>query len=314
VKIAITATRDVDIAGADPASAAGKPNDTNAKELSMKQKNVKTNPLRGAAIDLGLRERGERSVGGLPIDDYSAIFRALNDIPRKGRGLSDESARIMACALLSKELLWGITPSCVSEHIVSGTRWMQGKAYKPLPKELEMMARAKRLETLCAEHGLTFRWCLILADAWSLTLFPDRVDPERVTAYCSMMIRECQSRGLRAVRWTELMTEHQVLFDRACEGVSPLITSDLIRFEAFRGETSEDKHDDEAHKLRLAKMHILWRAAEAAVFMTEFGDCLVLSTESRKLQRYDNMLIPRSRYAGHDFMPKYPHRIDYQDR
>ena len=99
-------------------------------------------------------------------------------------------------------------------------------------------------------------------------------------------------------------------YDEAINLATPR-TNELAEWEATKGEIAHDKPDPEK-ALGLAKGHITMRAAEAYVVTRWFGGpVVVLSTETKKLVRYDNLVAPRDEYAHAFTMPFFPHRLDH---
>lgn len=271
---------------------------------------VHLNPLRQEAVRRGLIKPGERSVDALPVEEFRTLTTILNDLPRPGRPLSAEGQRLVAAALLDNTPLSTLSIVCVS--LTQKKRWTaEGGRFSLTLGEQEMYDRAEHVREACRQLGLVFQWRLVLADAWSVNLFPEATDLAINDAYCSLMATETQRRGLLPpVRWTTLMREKKNLFLRGLELARAEITKEMVRAEAERGETRFDSHRDKDHALELARRHIEWRAAEGVVFTELWGQQLGLSTESHRLRRWDNLVVPREVYPWHDFMPKYPHWPD----
>jgi len=273
-----------------------------------------TNPLRRVALELGLIERGERNLDSLPVAAYQAICGELmNRDCRTGthgsRRFSHDGAALVARALLTNAPLQAITFICVSDHVGSVRYTKQNGNFQLTAGEVEMFTRAERLREICRQHGVALQWRLMLADAWGSEIFNDRVLPGALDAYCTMMTSECARRGLSSLRWTTFMSDNQTLYEAAMLEADALTTDHMVDWEANIGEIAHDKIADKSRARDKARDHIKMRAAEGRVLVQALGAMLVLSTESRSLQRYDNSLVPRSDYPGHDYMPKYPHQL-----
>jgi len=268
------------------------------------------NPLRAQAIALGLLKRGSRNISELPVERFQNICRPLQNLPRPGRRVSHEAARIIANSVLLSKPINATTFICVSDY-VGGVRYKQQNRNFALTYGEETMFRQLGvLREACDRNNVVLDWRLILADSWGLDLYPDRLIPGGIDAYCAFMAEQCRARGFQAIRWTTLMAEQCRAYEAALEEAQKHITDQMVRWEASVGEIAHDKITDRAKVTDLARRHIEMRAAEGAVLVGCYGPQLVLSTESRSLQRYDNLVVPRSDYPGHDWMPKYPHRLD----
>jgi hypothetical protein len=271
-------------------------------------------PLRAAAIQLGRLNRGERDLASLPVDSYRALVALLNDSPRHGnqgaRRLSQEGAMLVARALLLGAPLAAATFLCVSDYVGGQRLRLQGGQFALTPGEQLMFVRAERLRAACAAAGVALQWRLVLADAWGIEIFRERVQPGALNAYCALLADHCDHRNFDCLRWSRFMAERESVFAGALAHVDTVVTDAMVRWEATAGEIAHDKVVDKSAALAKARQHIRLRAAEGPVLVAEYGPMLVLSTESRRLQRYDNLVVPRAQYAGHDFMPKYPHRLD----
>ena len=271
-------------------------------------------PLRQEATKRGMRKPGDRHDDGLPVNEFLSVTKTLNNISERGRNggrpLSIEGQRIVASALLDSSPLSALTIVCVS--LTQKKRWnANGDTFNLTLGEVEMFDRAEQVGRVCREAGIDFIWRLCLADAWSVSLFPEETDLAINDAYCTLMADEAHRRGLLPpVRWTTLMREHEKIFVRGLTRARALITNEMVEEEADRGETRDDAHRDRTLALEAARRHIEWRAAEGVVFTELWGAQLGLSTESHRLRRWDNMVVPCEQYAWHDYMPKYPHRLD----
>ncbi len=265
------------------------------------------NALMKVAKDIGIRPHGSRDRSNLPIEAYLRIVDHLNKRPRPGRSLSHEGGQMVARTLLTNTPLRTLSIVCVSLYQQRNRRPTDGSPFVLTRKESEMFAQIEHLRDVCMGVGLTLEWRLILADAWSIQLFPQLVDHEAVNAYCEMMNQECLHRGFTALRWTELMSHHADLWGTALSEARTRITPEMVRLEMVRGETRDDKHLNEEAATQAARTHIEWRAAESLVYVGLWGRQLGLSTESHALRRWDNLAVGRDQYAWHDFLPKYPH-------
>lgn len=248
-----------------------------------------------------------------PYPGYSALIECLKRFTRTHKGepvrvrISFEAASLLARLVLLGQPLNFISYICVSDY-VGGTRFREQKGKYALSiGEKLMLERAEQLREEAGRRCFAYNWRLILADGWGSVLFGDRCEPGALNAYCEFMSNELRGRGFEAVRWSELMARRNDVYREACTAVEQ-DAEKLAPWEAKKGEIAHDK-PKEKEALRLAKEHILMRAAEGSVILREYGPTLVLSAESRKLARYDNLLVPRRDYAHVFVMPFYPHRL-----
>lgn len=265
-------------------------------------------PLMRVAKHMGLAEpNGMIAVAAEDVKRFVACVDALNDLPRRGRCLSQEGAELVAAAVLTRRPLSTCTYICVSDY-VGGVRYRaQCGVYALTRGEREMLDRAAWLRQQLALHGVELRWTLVLADVWGLSLYPDRLEPGAIDAYCAFMTGECDDCRFVARRWTELMRSQQEVFDSACAHVCET-AEQLAPEEARCGEIGKD-HPAAERAVEIAQQHITYRAAEGAVVVRLWGPTLVLSTESKALRKYDNLVVARWQYSAIDAMPKYPHRL-----
>ncbi|MFH1426434.1 MAG: hypothetical protein ABIG66_03280 [Candidatus Kerfeldbacteria bacterium] len=273
-------------------------------------KNVKeTNPLRKAALDLGIMQRGQRDTSMLPVKEYLAIANELlNNRPRGGNPLSDEGGQLIGRAMLTGKAVSAISYICVSDYVGGDRYKAQGRSFALTVKEADMLARARRLRALFSANGCTLEWRLVLADGWGLVLYPDRVLPGGIDAYYAFMLEQCSSLDFQCIRWTEFMERNSATYRAARESLTDKIDKQL-RWELKHGETAHDKPNKNRAEW-IAEQHILMRAAEGAVMVDQFGPTIVLSTENRRLRQYDNLVVQRNVYNFVDYMPYYPHRMD----
>lgn len=270
------------------------------------------NPLRAEAIALGLLQRGERDISGLPVTAFRNISRAFQNLPRPGRALNYDAARMIARTLLTKSnRLSTVSFVCVANYI-SRTRWPRERPTLALtPNEQYMFERVEELCRVCAAEGVVLEWRLILADAWGLWLFRDRSDTEAIEAYCCFMEAECAARNLAAIRWTTMVASRQDLYDAAVTEIRPA-AAEKAEWEAKHGEeVGQTKPqggigDKKLDKKQLAQRHIEMRAAEGRVILDLYGPTMVLSTEDRGDRRYDHILVDRASYPALDYMPYAP--------
>lgn len=278
------------------------------KTPSMATNCKETNPLRKAAKGLGIIRCGQRDVSMLPVREYLAIACELryNRLRNKGP-LSQEGGEMIGRAVLTSQPISALTYICVSDY-VGGERYeAQGFSFSPTGKEAEMFGRAQLLREICRQSGVQLDWRLVLADGWGLILYPERLLPGGIDAYCAFMQEECAKRGFDCIRWTEFMEENSAVYQAARASLDSQI-GELIQWELRHGEIAHDKPNKERAPY-LAEEHIRMRAAEGAVMVDRFGPTIVLSTESRELRRYDSLVVPRAVYNFVDYMPFYPHRL-----
>lgn len=275
----------------------------------------KLNPLRRAAKHLGLIGPGERSLHELPIQAYLHIYEALRAPARpilSSRFGDINAAMYVARRLLTRTPISAVTYICVSDY-VGGTRYrLQGGCYQPTSAERTMLERIQEASSQCARYGYGFQWRLVLADGWGKHLYGDRVFKGALDEYCMFMQNLCEWHGLEAIRWTELMDEHEESYRRGREAIHNHALA-LAPWEAQKGEIAHDKPDPDK-ALKLAYEHIAMRAAEGRVVTEAFGPTLVLSTEAPKLTRYDNLLVDKDTYPLLYSMPFWPHRLSAADR
>ena len=263
------------------------------------------NPLEKVAKELGLRINNSQAMR------YLSFYNAVRSMVRLQQGscrISREAAELLAKAVLVGERLSTASFICVSDY-VGGPRFVaQARRYELTLGEAEMLSRASALKDLARETQMEFLWTLILADGWGLDLYPERVEPGALDAYCAFMAEECAKRGLQCVRWSEFMAEAGDDYAKAF-AVARLSAEKLAVWEASRGEIAHDRVANREHAHEIAMRHIQMRAAEGLIIVAKHGPTVVLSTETRKLTRYDNLLVGRSVYTHVFCMPFYPHRL-----
>ena len=200
-----------------------------------------------------------------------------------------------------------MTYICVSDYVGSTRIKEQKEEYSLTKGECLMLKQAITLRDIALSYKVNCNWRLILADGWGKSLFGSRCIPGALDMYCDFMIREVRKLGLECVKWSDIVEQHKGIYELGCDEVEG--NAEKLSFqEALIGEIAHDKPEkDEA--LKLAKQHIQMRAAESRVILEEYGPTIVLSTETKKLVRYDNLLVPREDYTHIFAMPFYPHRL-----
>ncbi len=270
---------------------------------------ISSTPFRAEAIRLGLLAKGERSMDNLPLNEYCTICRLLNDMPRNGRGIREEIGHMVARAVLTgTKLIRTITFICVSDY-VGGVRYREQNGIYAMTKgEQEMLEGIIRLRIALSEMGYTLEWRLILADAWGLELYPERLVEGAVEKYCAFMTELFGAEG-EIHRWTELMEREAGRVEEATRLCQPAINAELLQWESTQGEIAHDKPGSRELARHLSRRHIEMRAIEGWVLVDIFGPMIVLSTEDRGARRYDNLVVPHASYSGINWMPYNPHRL-----
>jgi len=265
------------------------------------------NPFRYAVRKL---DAAEFSFEYNPYVTYSLLARCLKwfmETRKSSRNISFEAAALIAGMMLLDKPLSFVTYICVSDYIGGERFKIQGGEYMLTSGEKLMLAHAEILNRARMDFGILLNWRLILADGWGRDLFGERCMPGSLELYCNFMTDELKKRGLEAVKWSELMSKHEDIYKHACEQAEPLAEK-LAPWETRRGEIGHDMPDNTG-AMTIAKRHIQMRAAEGRVILKEYGQTIVLSTETKKLVRYDNLLVPREDYTHIFAMPFYPHRL-----
>lgn len=266
--------------------------------------NPEFNPFLNAARKL--KAQGFRQ-GWNPHPAYMSLIRCFREMNSAARlRISFEAASLLARLLFLRCPLSFVSYICVSDY-VGGTRFKaQNGRYILTSGERIMLERAEQLRDEAQRLGVVSNWRLILADGWGMELFGDRCVPGALDLYCEFIESELRKRGFEAVRWSRLMRIRQDYENAYLEALPS--AEALAAWESKHGEIAHDRPDPR-NAGSLAVRHIQMRAAETRVVVAEYGPTLVLSTETRKLVRYDNLLIPRDSYAHLFVMPFYPHRL-----
>ncbi|GEM_PF-5219293 len=283
-------------------------NNSSVSKWRTEERSPEFNPFKYAARKLksgGFKFERNPYVAYLGIMECLKSFKVAG-LKQKAR-ISFESASLIARLMLLGKPLSFVTYICVSDYI-GGTRFkIQKGKYELTSGELLMLERVALLKETTAGFGVECDWRLILADGWGMDLFGERCVAGSLDLYCKFMVGELERRGFEAVRWSELMSKHESLYKRGCEEAESFADK-LAPWEARRGEVGHDR-PDKANALSIAKKHIQMRAAEGRVILEEYGPTIVLSAETKRLARYDNLIVPREDYAHVFCMPFYPHRL-----
>lgn len=268
------------------------------------------NSLFRAAIELGIAERGVKEMPSfIPVDRYNSIYEEFQKAEREQSAcrVDQDAAVLIAKSLLLGSSLSCLTYICVSDYVGSTRYKKQKENFSLTQGERGMFKRASAIRAVCQEKAVDFQWRLILADGWGLYLYGDRILPGALENYCTFMEEQCISQGFIALRWSIIINNHRDSYEMARQQAIKF-ADELAPWEASRGEIAADKPDP-SRAFALAREHILMRAGEGAVMVKAFGPSIVLSTETRRLTRYDNLVVPKKDYPIIFNMPIYPHRL-----